>query len=398
MAYCSEQPLAGDTMRTIDRLLIALALGVLVSLPAGAHHSFTMFDQTRKVEISGTVADVQWTNPHVWVEVDVPGEGGEFTRWGIEFTSRVHLTRRGWTRTTVNAGDEVTFTLSPYRDGRPGGRFWTVTLPNGEVLRDPGAQREYEASLGATELSVDPAAQPQDDLTARRAAALQVDRNRFSYTELDALPDFGGIWHPFFGQTGGTEPQLKGEYLAAWEDYQAAVAADPAFEQVGRGSNCEPLGMPGMMTMPYSLEFLITPGKITIQQEALMQLRRIFVDGRELPANPEPTYFGYSVGRWDGDTLVVETVGTRPGQRLGRQGITNGPNLKITERIYLDAENPDVLHLDFTYEDPDALQEPWIQTHMFRRDEEWAMLEYVCAENDRHPVNEAGASEALLSE
>jgi hypothetical protein len=383
-------------MRRIDGQFAALTVGLLFGLPASAHHSFTMFDTTKKVEISGTVADVQWTNPHVWVEVDVPGPDDEVTRWGVEFTSRVHLTRRGWTSTTVNPGDEVTFVISPYRNGRPGGRFWTVTLPSGETLRDPGAQREYEASLGKTELSVDPASQPQDDRDARRAAAFQVDRTKFGYAELDERPDFGGIWHPAFGRTGGTEPKLKGEYLAAWEAYEAASAADPGFERVGRGSNCEPLGMPGMMTMPYSLEFLMTPGKITIQQEALMQIRRIFMDGRALPVNPEPTYFGYSVGRWEGDVLVVETVGTRPGQRLGRRGITNGPNLKITERIHLDEDNPDVLHLDFTYEDPDALAEPWIQTHTFRRDEEWELLEYVCAENDRHPVNERGATEAIL--
>jgi hypothetical protein len=357
-----------------------------------------MFDQTTKVEIEGVVAEVQWTNPHVWVEVDVPGADGKTVRWGVEFTSRVHMTRRGWTPTTLKPGDAVSFSISPYHDGRPGGRFWTVTLPTGETLRDPGAQREYEASLGATELSVDPASQPQDDRDARRAAAYQVDRTKFSYADLDRLPDFGGIWHPAFGATGGTQPELKGEYLAAFNAYQAAAAADPTFEQVGRDSNCEPLGMPGMMTMPYSLEFLVTPGKITIQQEALMQLRRIFMDGRELPVNPDPTYFGYSVGRWEDDVLVVETVGTRPGQRLGTAGITNSRNLKISERIYLDEANPDVLHLDFTYEDPDALAEPWIQTHTFRRDEEWAMLEYVCAENDRHPVNSAGATEALLND
>ena len=382
-------------LRTDRRLMVFIA-GIVFGLPASAHHSFTMFDQTKKVEISGTVAEVQWTNPHVWVELDVPGDDGQVTRWGVEFTSRVHMTRRGWTSTTINPGDEVTFVISPYRDGQPGGRFWTVTLPSGETLRDPGAQREYEASLGKKELSVDPASQPQDDRDARRAGAFQVDRAQFSYADLDSLPDLGGIWHPAFGRTGGGEPKLKGEYLAAYEAYRAQAAADPGFERVGRGSNCEPLGMPGMMTMPYSLEFLVTPGKITVQQEALMQLRRIFMDGRALPVDPEPTYFGYSVGRWDGDVLVVETVGTRPGQRLSRQGITNGRHLKITERIYLDGDDPDVLHLDFTYEDPDALAEPWVQTHTFRRDNEWELLEYVCAENDRHPVNEQGATEAVL--
>ena len=129
-------------MSKIDIKLAAMALGSLLSLPASAHHSFSMFDRTTKVDFEGVVADVQWTNPHVWVEVDVERPDGEIVRYGIEFTSRVHMTRRGWTRTTVNPGDEVSFTISPYRDGRPGGRFWTITVPSGETLRDPGAQRD----------------------------------------------------------------------------------------------------------------------------------------------------------------------------------------------------------------------------------------------------------------
>jgi hypothetical protein len=123
---------------------------------AHAHHSFSMFDMDRKVTIQGVVAEVQWTNPHVWIEVDVPDENGELVRWGVEFTSRVHLTRRGFTRTTVNVGDAVTFVLSPYHDGRPGGRFWTVTLPSGEIVRDPGAQREYDLAQRAAQGPVAP--------------------------------------------------------------------------------------------------------------------------------------------------------------------------------------------------------------------------------------------------
>ena len=262
-------------MRTKTARLMVFAAVSCFGLPALAHHSMAMFDRTRKVEVTGVVSDVQWTNPHVWISVDVPDENGDNETYSIEFTSKVHLTRRGWTQTTVNPGDEVTFTMSPYRDGRPGGRFWTVTLPTGETLRDPGAQREYELSVGAERLSVDPASRPQNDSTARRAAALQVDRTRFTYAALDDWPDFGGIWHPSFA-VGGTQPQLKGEYLRAWEEYQARAAADPRYEVVGRDSNCDPLGMPGVMTMPYSVEFLYTPGKITIQQEALMSRFKSF--------------------------------------------------------------------------------------------------------------------------
>lgn len=112
-----------------------------------AHHSFAMFDQSRKVEISGTISDIQWTNPHVWIEVDVPDADGAAERWAIEFTSRIHLTRRGFPRDRINIGDQATFTLSPYANGDPGGRFYTLETEHGIIYRDPGAQREYEASL-----------------------------------------------------------------------------------------------------------------------------------------------------------------------------------------------------------------------------------------------------------
>ena len=91
---------------------------------------------------------------------------------------------------------------------------------------------------------------------------------------------------------------------------------------------------------------------------------------------------------------VVGTIGTKPGQRLGTPSITNSDQLKITERIYLDAANKDLLHLDFTYEDPNVLSQPWHQNHTFRRDRTWDILEYVCAENNRHPLDENGQTQA----
>ncbi|MDT8399930.1 MAG: hypothetical protein RQ899_15095 [Pseudomonadales bacterium] len=219
-----------------------------------------------------------------------------------------------------------------------------------------------------------------------------------SYAELDKLPDWRGIWQPTFGRVTGDQPRLKGRYREFYEAERAKVAADPSYEIPERGSNCLAPGMPAMMTMPYSLEFLFTPGKIVINQEAHMQVRRIFTDGRPFPEDPDPNFFGYSIGHWEGETLVVETIGTREGQRLGVLGITNGPNLKITERIYLDPNNPDLLHLDFSYEDPDVLEAPWHQNHTFRRDRTWDILEYICDENDRHPIGEDGQTRAVLNE
>lgn len=219
-----------------------------------------------------------------------------------------------------------------------------------------------------------------------------------SYAELDNLPDFRGLWFYGFGGGPTTDPMLRGAYKEFYEMETAKVVADSSYEISEGPSNCEPPGMPYMMTMPYSLEFLFTPGKITVMQEAHMMVRRIFTDGRPFPDDPDATYFGDSRGHWEGDTLVVETRNTRAGQRLGIVGITNSDELIITERMYLDENNPNSLHLDFTFVDPNVLEEPWQANYTFRRDRTWEMLEYICDENDRHPIDADGQSQPDLSE
>lgn len=122
------------TIRTIGALLLCLPASLAL-----AHHSFAMFDQSKKVTHNGKVAEVQWTNPHVWIFVDVPTENGATERWGMEFTSKVHLTRRGFNPNNFQVGDEVEFTVSPYANGKPGGRFYTIKMANGQYYCDVGA-------------------------------------------------------------------------------------------------------------------------------------------------------------------------------------------------------------------------------------------------------------------
>lgn len=116
---------------TLRRALYG-AVGVLMILPAAAwaHHSFAMFDQTKQVTINGVVRDFQWTNPHAFIEVqDAQGK-----TWGVELNSPNNLVRQGWKRTVLAPGDKVTVVINPLRDGRPGGLFNAVTLPDGRVL------------------------------------------------------------------------------------------------------------------------------------------------------------------------------------------------------------------------------------------------------------------------
>lgn len=126
-------------MKKLLTFIAGVALLSVTSVAAFAHHSFAMFDQTRKVEVTGIVSEVQWTNPHVWIMVDVPQDDGTAVTWGVEFTSVVHLTRRGMSQNLVKVGDNVTFSVSPYADGSPGGRFFWVKLPSGQYYCDVGA-------------------------------------------------------------------------------------------------------------------------------------------------------------------------------------------------------------------------------------------------------------------
>jgi hypothetical protein len=121
----------------VARTTLAAVLCVAAGL-ASAHHSFAMFDQTKQVTVIGKVTDVQWTNPHVWIFVDGAPAGGKKQRWGVEFTSKVHLTRRNFTPDMIKVGDKVEITVNPYRDGKPGGRFVAVKMANGEYYCDVG--------------------------------------------------------------------------------------------------------------------------------------------------------------------------------------------------------------------------------------------------------------------
>ena len=125
-------------MRSVTHKTYAAALAAaLLVVPAAAHHSFAMFDQTKTVVLKGTVTEFQWTNPHSFIEMDVPGAGGKTDHWGIELNSPNNLTRQGWKSTSLKPGDKVVLLMNPLRDGSKGGLFVSVMLPDGKVLGDP---------------------------------------------------------------------------------------------------------------------------------------------------------------------------------------------------------------------------------------------------------------------
>jgi hypothetical protein len=210
------------------------------------------------------------------------------------------------------------------------------------------------------------------------------------YAALEKLPDWGGIWTLNFPAPGSKRetPQLKGKYLTDYQAFQKDMESNHG-QARKKVSNCTPPGMPYIMAVgQYPIEFLFTPGRVTVHHEAWMQWRVIFTDGRP-HADSEPNFNGNSIGKWEGDTLVVDTVNIKTSVPLG-PGMYHSDKFHIVERFSLDKKDKDTLRVQMTVEDPEALEKPYTNTLTFARSREGDLLEFICAENDRNPIDSSG--------
>ncbi len=209
------------------------------------------------------------------------------------------------------------------------------------------------------------------------------------WAALARLPDFTGVWEVGGVGSGGRRgrggapagPLLTPEYAARRKALQDLKRED------NETANCLPPGMPGIMGQPYPMEFLLTPGMVTIVIEAYQQVRHIYTDGRALPEDPDPTFQGTSTGRWEGDTLIVETVGFSP-QTMLAPNTPHGDRMKIVERLKL--TDPDTMTIETTIADPEALTAPFVSSRTLRRHRNWTIAEYICEQNNRNSVDESG--------
>jgi hypothetical protein len=212
-------------------------------------------------------------------------------------------------------------------------------------------------------------------------------------------PDLSGVWGVYRGGRGA-DPKLappaagplllKPEYKKPYDERRALEAeANKRGEQLATtGAQCIPYGMPTMMSVAiYPVEFIQTPKQITIISEAFSEVRRVYMGVPQSKAEDvAPGYYGRSVGRWDGDTLVVDTVGIKPSIG-GYRGMPHSDQMRITERIRLVAQ--DYLHDQITIEDPVVLEKPVTYTLGFKRMQNYEMVEFVC-DNNREYVDEKG--------
>lgn len=198
-------------------------------------------------------------------------------------------------------------------------------------------------------------------------------------------PDLSGVWavSNFKQELAQMAPELNPKvppFLPA-----AAAKYAKMNHNDSPSAHCLPPGVPFLMTMPYPFEIIQVPGRVLTIHEFGNFVRRIHTDGRNHPADPDPTWLGDSVGKWDGGTLVVDSVGFNDKSWMDLTGLTHSEALHLTERFRLIDRN--TLSDDITIDDPMTFTKAWTVHVTYSRKPDWEIQEFVCAENNLFLTN-----------
>ena len=296
-------------------LALTAALGLTVTV--SAHHSPAAFRLDSQVTIQGTVTRFDWTNPHTYIYVNTTTVTGQPAQWLFETDPVPILSRSGWSRESLAVGSKVTVRANPDRNAdRNHGLLVSIALANGVVL----VPRAPAAPIVARATSV------------------------------------AGVWDGMRGfgrrRFGAFAPTAKGSAaMKAYTDETSPVA------------NCVPYAAPMLPSLPYLNQVEVRGDTVMIRSEFFNVDRTVYMDGRSHPANGMRTLQGHSIGKWEGDVLVVDTtlfadhpVGNSQG--LGNLlGLPSGPRKHLVERYHLSDDKTRLL-VDSVLEDPDYLATP----------------------------------------
>jgi len=222
------------------------------------------------------------------------------------------------------------------------------------------------------------------------------------WAALAQLPDWSGVWTPTLKDQ---DARMKSNPIpwnaAAAAEIAKLVAAEKAGNPKGLFVNCLPESMPSWMLITHNaLEFLFTPGRVTLLGESDgNRLRRIYTDGRPHPADPDPTFHGHSIGHWENKTLVVDTVGVLPETYIASSeaiGLPNNGDMHIVERIHL--VGPDTLNDDLEISAPHVLTRTWkTKLVLFRqRAKKYDIVEGVCLQGNYSEGKDAAGNAVFV--
>lgn len=210
--------------------------------------------------------------------------------------------------------------------------------------------------------------------------------------------DLTGVWTQFprigsrsAGEGGfifsKEEPSMTPWAAAIFKSVKAPHTGGYTGDSDDTTLKCYPPGVPRIYLFNFPMEIFAAPDRVLIVYEFGHFIRQIWTDGRPHPKDPNPSWMGDSVGKWEGDALVVDTIGFNDKTWIDQVGHPHSDQLHLTERMRRVA--PDTLQIDFTFDDPKAYTKPWTGTKQFKLRPDWQISEYICEENfDNKAINE----------
>jgi len=361
------------------RGLLTMALSAMLATPlALAHHGISNWDLNKDVTLTGRLTQLDYISPHAWLHLEVKGADGKPEAWQCEMRSAHALRRSGWTVEMFRVGSNITVTGSPERykprqcylstirfaDGSSMDRYGQRQLAAAEKAKVAVA-RPARTADGRPNLAGDWAAEQRVMSDPRGQLGTLVPLSQAAKMKPGELPTGQ---QAFPGARGSAASLASDPIRAAWDRpipvklTQVGRNAVAKFNPASRDNprlRCEPTGILFDWTFDSVVNRIVqTPARITMQYGHMDLARVIHLDRATPPANVKPSRAGYSVGRWDGDVLVVETTAFLPGVLNADARILHGGQLRVIERYQLDATTH---QLTRRYEatDPEYFEDTW---------------------------------------
>jgi hypothetical protein len=314
-------------------LVVALAVGPMAAPPARAHHSYVEFDQQHTIEIEGTLVAALWQNPHSRLTV----AASDGTRWDIESSPVNGLRRTGAPLELYEVGTKVK--VAGWPSTRAASRLYGTNILSArgeELILFRAPPRWSTSAVGLERQTLAPSGSTRSERTIFRS------------------------WGSAYARPGvADDPDASPSSLARvpfpFTDVARRALADFDMVEYNVTLGCAPKGMPIIMNVPTPLQFVDRGAAILLRIEEFDTVRTIHMNSREDPAAQPKTLLGYSVGRWEGETLVVQT-GSLGAQYL-TPGVPLGSSASFVER-FTPSEDGSRLHYSMLITDPSSLTQP----------------------------------------
>ena len=369
------------------KLRVALALAftgalLLGTVPGKAHHPISAkFDNTKALTLSGVVTLVDWRNPHVHVYMNVR-DANDAVNWAIELDSPIDLQAGGWNHESLKAGDAITVTGITARNGSR--QVWATRI----VMTGSGKQVLHITPPSPPALLANRPAPRWPDRQPRLGPTAGGVQGYWAFPSATVLAESGvNVQMDQYGLLRNVADAPRVAPMQPWALalYQSRqrrfLQDDPMF------LNCKPPGGPRQFQLPYGVQFVEDRDRkrvFVLIGGGNNNYRIIYLDGRTHAGqvggdDDNPLYYGRSVGKWEGDSLVVDTRGFNEDFWFTNGGLPHTEQLRLVERFT--RETYDTLKYEVTVEDMSAYTRPWSGGWMLRWVTGQEMPRHLCQEN-----------------